>query len=201
MNLLNSLNKKVYAGLALFLAGFIIFMGITTAEAYYGANYTTRQNQISDLGATSTPEPVIYQPSSTIFNLAMISSGLLLILAAVILRSNKFSHITSLLIFLLGAGTLGVGLFPSDNSAHTYFAVISFVSGSLAAISTYFITKKPFRYAVLAIGIISLSALLLLKILDTYIGPGGIERWVAYPNTMWMIVMGGYLMVYNKNKF
>lgn len=194
MFILKFLNNKAFAGLALFLAGFIIIMGITTAEAYYGANYTTRLNQISDLGATSDAKPIIYQPSSTIFNLSMISSGLLLIFAAFILRSNNLRHLTALLIFLLGFGTLGVGLFPSDKPVHTYFAVISFVSGSSAAISTYFTTDKPFKYAVLSIGLISLTSLILIKVLDNYLGSGGIERWVAYPNTIWMIVMGGYLM-------
>jgi hypothetical membrane protein len=48
------------------LAGFVGFMGIITAEVLY-PDYSTRQD-ISDLGSTRPPDPIIHEPSATIFN-------------------------------------------------------------------------------------------------------------------------------------
>lgn len=61
--------KKDIAGILLFISGIIIVLGIITAESYYPVemNYTTRENEISDLGATKPPESFIIQPSATIF--------------------------------------------------------------------------------------------------------------------------------------
>ncbi len=65
------------AGVLLLLAGFIAFMGIITAEALYPEGYSTSKNAISDLGATEPPDSVIEKPSATVFNVAMIVTGLL----------------------------------------------------------------------------------------------------------------------------
>ena len=70
-------------GVLLFLAGSIALMGIITAEALYpsGTGYTTFNSEISDLGATKPPNSVIYQPSSGVFNIAMLLSGLMTLTA------------------------------------------------------------------------------------------------------------------------
>ena len=62
------------------LAGVVAFMGIITAEVLY-PDYSTRQD-ISDLGSTLPPDPIIHQPSATIFNSTMLLTGILLLIAA-----------------------------------------------------------------------------------------------------------------------
>ena len=41
------------SGLLLFLAGFMLFMGIITGEIFFKKNYNTRDSYISELGAPS----------------------------------------------------------------------------------------------------------------------------------------------------
>ncbi|MDY6865767.1 MAG: hypothetical protein SVY15_07355 [Halobacteriota archaeon] len=48
-------NKFEIAGLLLFLAGILIFMGIITGGVFYPEGYSTKDNEISDLGATRPP--------------------------------------------------------------------------------------------------------------------------------------------------
>ena len=67
------------AGVLLLLAGFIALMGIITAEALYPEGYSTSKNAISDLGATEPPDSVIERPSATVFNAAMIGTGVLIL--------------------------------------------------------------------------------------------------------------------------
>lgn len=72
------------AGALLFTAGVVALMGIITAETFY-PGYSTRDKAISDLGASMPPESVALQPSTMIFNAAMILTGLLVISGALLL--------------------------------------------------------------------------------------------------------------------
>lgn len=78
------MNKLKISGLLYLIAGSIALMGIITAEAFYpsGLGYTTFTNEISDLGATKSPNSLIFQPSSGnkvpyhgIFSLLTFTSG------------------------------------------------------------------------------------------------------------------------------
>src|SRR6056297_398116 len=73
-------SESSLAGFGLTMAGFIGFMGIITAEVLY-PNYSTRQD-ISDLGSTRPPNPVIHEPSATIFNSTMLLTGAMVIVSA-----------------------------------------------------------------------------------------------------------------------
>jgi hypothetical membrane protein len=55
------MNKLKLSGLLLFLAGSFALIG-----------YTTFHSEISDLGATKPPNSLIYQPSTSIFNVTML---------------------------------------------------------------------------------------------------------------------------------
>lgn len=60
------------AGVMLFLAGVITFMGIITAETLY-PGYHTGENMIGDLGGSEPPNSVIVQPAAVIFNATMMA--------------------------------------------------------------------------------------------------------------------------------
>jgi hypothetical protein len=70
------------AGALLFTAGAGILMGIITAEALYPAAYSTFENTISDLGATRPPDSVVLQPSAAIFDITMLVTGAMIVVAA-----------------------------------------------------------------------------------------------------------------------
>lgn len=187
------------AGALLFVAGAVILMGIITAEAVYPAPYTTGGNEISDLGGTRPPDGVVLQPSATIFDLTMIASGLLVIAGAACLHLGLRRRSATLAVGALGVGALGVGVFPGYVAGwHALFALLTFLSGGIAAIVTARVTQPPFRYLSAALGLISLASLLSYLVLGdgsplATLGAGGVERWVAYPIVIWITGFGGYL--------
>jgi hypothetical membrane protein len=191
------------AGILFFLAGSIILMGIITAESFYPADhpYTTAKSMISDLGATEPPNSIITQPSANIFNISMIMSGILILFGVIFLFRYYNDRIASILVGLLGLGALGVGIFPGNiNPQHPIFALTTFISGGLSAIYSYRLIKSPFKYLALLFGLISLFFLFTSNILIPVLGGGGVERWVAYPVLIWLIVFGGYLMGLGTNE-
>jgi len=188
------------AGLLLFLAGVVAFMGIITAESLYPAGYSTSGNEISDLGATEPPDSVIEEPSATIFNTVMMVSGALIILAAVNIQVGFGRWAAPVLVGLFGLGALGVGIFPGDTgTVHALFAMLTFVTGGAAAIVSVTIMAPPLSYVSVLLGIVALVTLLLHLIMGDSsplagMGIGGVERWVAYPILLWVTGLGGYLL-------
>lgn len=188
--------KGAVSGFLLFLAGSILLMGIITAEIFYPSGYTTAQSEISDLGATRPlPISVSYQPSASIFNTTMIVGGLLIIAASYLLFRTGKKWYFVLFPTLLGIGILGVGVFPGNNAFfHPLFALLTFISGGLAAIASFRMTRAPFNYLLAVLGIISLVFLFFSSFFIPVLGDGGTERFVAYPLILWMVGFGGYLI-------
>lgn len=186
------------AGVLLLLAGGVSLLGIITAEALH-PDYATTQ-EISDLGSTIPPDPVSYEPTATIFNATMITTGVLVLLSAVFLYRSGARRVLSVPLAVFGAGVLGVGVFPGDVMPwHGIAALVTFTSGGIAAVLASRAVSKPFAYLCLLLGGFSLASL----VYAIAIGPtgplgdleaGGIERWVAYPLLVWISGYGGYLM-------
>ncbi len=102
-------------------------------------------------------------------------------------------------IAVLGVGALGVGLFPGNTgNPHALFAMVTFVSGGVAALSTARVATAPFRYISFLLGAASLATLGTYMLLGdaspmAMLGIGGIERWIVYPVVLWITAFGGYL--------
>lgn len=196
MNNSSVFKKGAISGILLFIAGSILLMGIITAEIFYPSGYTTAQSEISDLGATRPlPVSVSYQPSASIFNATMILGGLLTLAASYLLfRTGKKWYLV-LFPALFGIGILGVGVFPGNNALfHPLFALLTFISGGLAAIVSSRMTRAPFSYLLALLGIVSLVFLFFSSVFIPVLGDGGTERFVAYPLVLWMVGFGGYLV-------
>ncbi len=186
--------NSTIAGLLFFIAGTVILMGIITAEIFYPPGYSTSNSEISDLGATRPPDNLIYQPSASIFNGTMISGGLLVLAASAFLFRDLKRRII-LFPALLGAGILGVGLFPGNNAFfHPLFALVAFIAGGLSALVSSAITSTPFRYVLAFLGLVTLVFLFFSSLFIPFLGDGGTERFVAYPVVIWAIGFGGYLI-------
>lgn len=183
------------AGLLLFIAGFIILMGIITAESLYPADYATAQSEISDLGATRPPNSVIYEPSASIFNGTMLVTGLLVLAANYFLSKDLKQKSVWISTGLIGFGLMGVGFFPGNYGImHPIFAMTTFIAGGLAAILSSKVIQRPFKYVVIVLGLISLISLFAAEMFIPILGDGGVERWVAYPIVLWLCGFGGYLL-------
>jgi len=186
------------AGASLFLAGAVAFMGIITAEVLY-PGYSTRQD-ISDLGSTIPPNPVVHEPSSTLFNTTMMVTGLLLLVGVYFLHRAWQRRDLTIPFALFGLAVFFVGLFPGYRMPwHGLAAMVAFISGGLTLVLAARVVTRPFAYLSAALGVLSLLVLASAIFLDTaspllVMGRGGVERWVVYPILLWILAFGGYLL-------
>ena len=188
------------AGVLYSSAGFVLLMGIITAETKYPIfrHYSTRQ-EMSDLGGTRPPQGLVTQPSAMIFDTTMIIAGVLLLAGAFALWRLYQDRVLTVVSTLFGASTLGVGIFPGNTAPHPIFAMIAFVFSALTAIAVFRVTSAPFRFMSLSVGLLSLIALLVGELgvnspVAKSIGMGGVERWVVFPIILWLAFFGGHLL-------
>lgn len=187
------------AGALLLIAGGMILLAIITAEALYPAAYSTGANAISDLGGTEPPNSIVLQPSATIFDVSMIVIGVLLVAASVFTHRAFGLRSVTIPMAILGIGALGVGVFPGNTGTpHALFAMATFISGGVAAITSARVVAGPFRGLCVALGLIALLTLASYMFLGdagpmAALGIGGIERWIVYPIVLWATAFGGYL--------
>ena len=190
------------AGGGLVLAGFLAFMGIITAEVLY-PNYSTRQD-ISDLGSTIPPNPIIHEPSATIFNTTMLVTGALVMVSAYLLYRGMERRRFPFLLGLFGFGAFGVGVFPGNVTPwHGLFALFTFFVGGVTVVASSRTVSRPFSVLCGLFGGISLLVLVSVFVFGLVVGGphplaalggGGIERWVAYPLILWLLAYGGYVL-------
>ncbi len=188
------------AGILYSSAGFVLLMGIITAETKYPIfrHYTTRQ-EISDLGGTRPPQGLVTQPSAMIFDTIMLIAGVLLLAGAFALWQLYRDRVLTVAAALFGTGAFLVGIFPGNTTPHWFVALIAFVFSALTAIAVFRVTSGPFRFMSLAVGLLSLAALIVSFLGDNSlfvksIGIGGVERWVVFPMILWLAFFGGYLL-------
>lgn len=188
----SSLTKS---GLLLFLAGFMIFMGIITCEIFFKAPYNTHDSYISELATASPSDGAIQKTSAKIFNSTMIITGIMVMIAAFFVQRVFQKYISTIPIALLGLGLSGVGIFPGNVIPwHLVFALMIFVFGGVAAIISYKIVNVPLRYLFAIFGIVALIFLFFNKFFSRQLGAGGAERWLFYPIVFWLTGMGTYLL-------
>jgi hypothetical membrane protein len=188
------------AGILYSSAGFVLLMGIITAETKYPVfrHYTTRQ-EISDLGGTRPPQGLVTQPSAMIFDTIMLITGVLLLAGAFALWRLYRDRVLAVVSTLFGAGAFLVGVFPGNTTPHPFVALIAFVFAPLTAIVVFRVTSGPFRFISLSVGLLSLVALVAGELGDNSffvksIGIGGTERWQVFPIVLWLACYGGYLL-------
>ena len=187
-------NRRI-VGVLLFSGALLALLGIHLAEFLY-PGYSVSGNYISDLGATCRATCIVYQPSAFIFNTSVILLGILIISSSYLIWKEFHSLIIAALFCFSGLGAVGVGLFPETAGfLHVIVSFITFFFGALAAIAAIRIVKAPFSYFSVLMGLASLTSLVLYG-LEIYmgLGPGGMERMIAYPILLWGIGFGGYMM-------
>jgi hypothetical membrane protein len=190
------MNCKQAAGVLLFIGGAQFVLGLLISEFLY-PGYSTSVNYISDLGATCHNKVcIIYQPSAYIFNFSVFLFGCFSLIGLYFIWREFQNRLISSLLGFTSIGLIGVGLFPETTGIiHTIASFITFFFGGLSAISTYKLARPPFAYLSMLMGAISLSALVLLGSNNFMgLGPGGMERVIAYSLLIWVIGFGGYLM-------
>ena len=190
------------AGVLFFVASAQFILGLVVAEALY-SGYSVADNYISDLGVG---------PSSMVFNSSVFLFGVLSIIGAWFLpRTVDFRGLTFLLI-LMAIGAMGVGIFTSAfTTIHGIVSLMAFGFGGLSAIASFKVSKLPLSAISVLLGAMTLVALALYAggLVTTGsltsneppasefflgIGPGGMERMIAYPALIWLILFSGHLI-------
>jgi hypothetical membrane protein len=182
---METLSARV-AGTVLFLGGVQFVIVMVIADAIY-PGYSVSRNFISDLGVG---------PVATLFNFSVSLLGLTAILGAYFAQGIFRRPILAALFAIAGAGTIGVGVFPETVRAiHLLMSLVTFLFGGLSAIAAYPVEKRPLNYLSIVLGLFSLVALTLFAT-GVYLGlgPGGMERMIAYPILLWLIAFGAQLM-------
>lgn len=101
---------------------------------------------------------------------------------------------------LAGTGTLLVALFPENSvsSFHILGAGLAFIFGNLCLLvfgASLNELSKRMRYLSFGLGIVGLAAMgLFMAGIFGGLGIGGMERVVAYPQSIWMIAFGFYIL-------
>lgn len=115
-------------------------------------------------------------------------------------RERRDTLIGFSLMALAGFGTILVGLFPENTipRLHIIGASLPFVLGNISLIVlglAIFSFSKVWRLYTVASGVIPLLALFFF-VSQHYLGLGigSMERVVAYPQTVWLIFFGLYMM-------
>ena len=167
--------------------------------------YSIRANTISDLGNSICGlfnGRYVCSPFHALMNSALICLGVFMLIGSSLIyhefKPTKYAALGFGFMAIAGLGTVLVGVFPENSPAvlHTVGAAMPFLIGNVGIIILGAVLKLPvrLRWFSLATGIISLIGLAFF-ITNYYLGLGigGMERIVAYPQTIWLIVFGLYI--------
>ena len=170
----------------------------------FSPHYSLTRNTISDLGNTSCGifnNRQICSPLHTLMNISFLTLGITMITGSLLLcqsfRKSRNAMVGFTLFAIGGAGTALVGIFPENtvSALHGIGAALPFLIGNVGVVILGFSLEVPkiLRIYTVLTGSIALAALGVYAI-GHYIGlgEGGLERVVAYPQTIWIIILGIY---------
>lgn len=184
------------AGVAIFVGSAQFSLCLVLAEILF-PNYNVSTNYISDLGAfCPSAGPCVIEPSANVFNGSIVLLGALIVVGAYYIQRAFHYTPATVMTTLAGIGAMGVGLFPETTGIwHSIFSLIVFLFAGLTAIVTAGFQRKPLSYFSVALGVLTLAALV-LYIGGEYLGlgAGGMERMVVYPVLIWSLGFGGHMM-------
>jgi hypothetical membrane protein len=173
---------------------------------HWRPHYSWSRNTISDLGNTIcgrwNGQPLC-SPQHDLMNVSFVLLGAFMLIGSVLNRQVHLGQRGASIGFrcmeIAGAGVVLVGLFPENSvpTLHGIGATLSFVFGNVAIIVLGCSLRLPFALRVfsLFLGVLALAALIPYASSQFLgLGNGGLERVVAFPQTVWLIVLGAYLL-------
>jgi hypothetical membrane protein len=201
----NLSNKYPFIGPILWLSSLQYFIiQLIVAKHWMMVHYSLGKNTISDLGNTKCGVygfNYVCSPLHNLMNVSFIVLGVTMIAGSAFLyykfKQGRLVIIGFSLMALAGLGTILVGSFPENTVRwfHIIGASLPFFYGNVGLIILGLSLKVSNYFRVYSVisGIIALVSLVLL-ITDHYLGlgPGGMERIVAYPQTVWLVMFGLY---------
>ena len=190
------MSRHISMGALVWLSTLQYFVAQVVAASAWEPPYSWRLNAISDLGAVGCGPfdgRSVCSPLNRVMNASFILLGLAMTVGCVLLyREFRGSRTGFSLMALAGVGAMLVGVFPEDTiyGAHIIGADLAFLLGNVALIAFGLTLRvsRWFRFYCAASGAVALVALVLfLTHHRFFLELGGMERLVAYPQTIWLI--------------
>ena len=176
------------------------------AASWHHPTYSWRFNTISDLGNTVcgySGSRLVCSPLHSLMNVSFISLGILMATGSWLIYQEFRERFGTLVGFSLmaiaGLGTILVGLFPENtiSGLHSLGASLPIILGNLSLVILSFCLSKLSTLSRLYTFLSGLVPLIALGFFTTHhylgIGIGGLERVVAYPQTVLLIFFGIYM--------
>jgi hypothetical membrane protein len=179
------------AGLLFVATGIEMLLLIPVFEALYpGFRFT---EALSDLDAIGSPVAI---PAT----LAPAIQGILLFVGAYFLFRKTGKHAFFFFVISFLAGLLPT--FSPENynvAIHSIGSIISFIMIIVIEVWSYTEMRSPFRYFALFFGALTTVAIIVLftgyyTLVPATIGVAGWETMIVYPNYIWSIGFGSYLL-------
>lgn len=201
------MSATVRVGALLWVLCLQFFLGQFIAQLAWPA-YSMVIDDISVLGATvcgaenTSPDGTAYvcSPLNLVFNASLALQGVLSALGAILTWSawprSRMTAVGLSLAVIGGVGTAMAGIFPYNVNLplHGLGALTDFTLANIGFILLGVVLTRHGSRALgsfsIAAGIVSLAAFV-LYVSGVHFGVRGIvERFVAYPQTVWYVVMG-----------
>ena len=206
------IDKYPYLGsLAWILTAQYLIITLIVARSW-NTTYSFLHNSISDLGNTAcrtysnryVSNIYVCSPKHTLMNWSFAVTGILMIIGAILIytlfKKSRSTMIGFTCIALGGIGGILVGLYPENTigTLHVTGAFLDFFVGNLGIVilGMSLLTPKWLRMYTLITGFLTLICLILYSSkIYLGLGLGGMERLASYPQTVWLIVFGFYLLI------
>lgn len=181
---------------------------ITAAMWSRSSGFSWAGHTISDLSNTTCGQyghRFVCSPWHVSMNIAFLVLGITMIGGSYLLTHSLSKKITTHIGFgcmaLAGVGTLLVGIFPENSVAqlHILGATMAFIAGNVGVIvigaSLSSLPKWLQIYSIISGSVALIALVLFINKIYLGLGIGGMERIVAYPQSVWMVMIGCYLLI------
>jgi hypothetical membrane protein len=198
-------DRYPFVGPAFWIVSLQFYITQFVVALAWASPYSFFQNTISDLGNTNCgmySGRYVCSPLHSYMNTSFVVLGITMIVGGLLIYQEFQKTAESLIGFsammLAGFGTLLVGLYPENSigPVHQLGALLPFLIGNagMVILGQRLDIPRWLRYYTTTSGSISLLALVFFSF-HVYIGIGigGMERIVAHPQTIWLIVFGAYI--------
>ena len=202
--------RSIRAGAFAWLSAIQFFIAQAVVALAWATPYSLADGYISDLGNTTCgPGAVVAtaalcSPWHALMNASFVAIGITMAAGGVLAR-HVFTpgrvRVAAIVLFCVaGVGVVLVGLHPENEwvAAHATGAGLNFVGGNVALVLFGWSFPKGHQalaaFSVVA-GVVGLAGTALF-VSGHYLGlgPGGMERFAAYPMSTWQIVVGAALL-------
>jgi hypothetical protein len=207
------------AGVLFFIGGVWTLLSIIIAEGL-NPSYNVFSGSVSGLGVpyfsnnppTCNTFPscgIPVQPSSAVLIFSFFLLGATLLWGGYLIRRATSYRLYGLgvsaggaLVLLIAgsyvpfyAGTPTTAVIGADTDLHVAATMAIFILAIVLMISAYALTRRPFRYLSLVLGVVALSVLLLgVSGINPGVGGGTLERVFEFSFLAWMMGFGAYLL-------